>query len=140
MKISKKIGKKYENNQEVKFEETGFGVKKYNPKINTNLLKPIESEKEFWIKNKEYNKKMSKAFRNWKGWIKSPVGMVEHIDTLLEEMLFIGLYSEKEIMQQRERLYKEMNSPQEFKNWIADHRDSFKNKMVKTAKKLNPFR
>lgn len=136
MKVSKKIINKYDSN-EIKYEEKGFNVKKYSPKIDENILKPIESEKEFWIKNKEYNKKMSKAFKNWKGWLKSPVSMVENIDTLLEEMLFIGLYSDKEIMEQRERLYKELNSPLEFKNWISEHRDNFKQKMINSVKKFN---
>ncbi|MFW6130938.1 MAG: hypothetical protein ACOC56_07115, partial [Atribacterota bacterium] len=76
-----------------------------------------------------------------------PEGFIEDYETLLAEMEFIGLVSAEWSQSQRERLYREMNKPQEFKSWVESGLEKAKKKLPfhrkkeleKEIKKINKY-
>lgn len=96
-------------------------------------LKRIESEEEYWIKHKEYKKKLNVLFRKSFKYIGRPHDFAVAYDKVLDEMEFIGLVSPEWCMQQRTRFYDMLKSP-DLKGWIQENIDLFKQK-VKHEKK-----
>ncbi len=96
-------------------------------------LKRIETEEEYWKKHKEYKKKINKLFRKSYKFLTDPLGFVNEFENILAEMEFIGLVSMEWTQGQRERLYREMNKPSEFKQWIIDSRENIRNKFKRES-------
>lgn len=78
---------------------------------------------------KEYKKKLNQiTFR----FIKNPTRVNQNLrdlENLLEEMVQLKLITKEEKEKQLKKLYKEMNSPQQFKEWLAKKKDKIKNKL-----------
>ena len=81
-------------------------------------LKKITSEDEYWKQHKIYKKSMNKLFRKGFKYLTNPLGFIDEIEQLLAEMEFIGLVSPEWSQGQRERLYRELGKPTEFKGWV----------------------
>ena len=96
-------------------------------------LKRIETEEEYWKKHKEYKKKINKLFRKSYKFLTDPLGFVNEFENIVAEMEFIGLVSMEWTHGQRERLYREMNKPSEFKQWIIDSRENIRNKFKRES-------
>ena len=83
-------------------------------------LKRISTEEEYWKKHKEYKKKIARLMRKSYKFIKDPQRFIDEFENLLAEMEFIGLVSSSWSQGQRERLYREMAKPEEFKEWVSE--------------------
>lgn len=86
--------------------------------METIKLKKIESEQEYWEQHKIYKKKLAKYCRKGYKYLLKQDEFIDGFESILLEMEFIGLTTHKWTLEQMQRLFNELNSPNEFKNWV----------------------
>jgi len=101
------------------------------------VLKKIESEKEYKEQLKVYKKRIGKLFRTGYKCLANPDKFLKEFDTTLDEMVFINLVTQEYANNQRKRLYRELNKPQEFKSWLDDSIGKIKSKVKSQISKEN---
>lgn len=99
-------------------------------------IKPVETEQEFWSEYKKDKKRISKLFRKSYKAFSNPISFIEEYENILAEMEFKGLVTPEWVQGQRERLYREMNKPDEFKEWVSGMKDRIYNKKDEILKKI----
>lgn len=88
--------------------------------LNQGSKSNKEFEKEFWKLFKFYKKKINKLIRKFYRFYGDETRFIYDFELILTEMEYIRLVSSKWVQEQRERLYRELNSPAEFKSWIDE--------------------
>ena len=101
-------------------------------KLHKKKFKRVETEEEYWREHKKMKKAIGKLFRKSYKMLNDPQAFIEKYENLLAEYEFKGVVSPEWSQQQRERLYREMNSPNEFKDWV----EKGKKRLKKRAKKM----
>lgn len=92
------------------------------------VLKRVETENEFWTEFKKYKKKINKLMRKSYKFFGEPKEFIEQFENILAEMVFVGVVTEEWAQGQRERLYRELNKPEEFKDWVDEGKKKIKEK------------
>ncbi len=102
------------------FEKTGIGKDKAKSDLE-----------------KEYNKKLNRLMANI---IKNPSKTAENLTKiidLLEEIQSKGLITEKQKNKYVQRIYREMNTPEEFREWLKNKFGFLKSRLDKAREKFN---
>jgi len=96
--------------------------------------KKIETEAEYKEQLKIYKKRMNKLWRNPYKFLSKPKEYLKKFEDLLEEMVYIGLVDLEWANSQRERFYRELNSPNEFKEWLSEKKEAIIKKFKRNGK------
>lgn len=118
-KVSKEIYRKFLNKELVKIDGNSYE----------------ELEKKFKSETKKYKKRIAKLLKNSYKMFNNKLDMLYELELLWQEMEFIGLVDDEWVQYQRERLYRELNNPEEFKQWLSYNKDKLKSKINKALKK-----
>lgn len=100
------------------------------------LNRKVESEKEFKERNKYYQRKLT---HQWMNIAKNPTGVSINITEILENMCIEGIITEKYKRKQLSQMYKELNSPNEFKTWCGEQVEKGTFKIKEFKKKAKQY-
>lgn len=98
-------------------------------KINPDI-KEVNSEEEYWIRHKEYNKKLKSLTKDYKKMINFPDEYINEVENCFGEMVAYGVVDLDFVNEHRMKIYKELSNPREFLEWVKDR------KIVKKFNKL----
>lgn len=97
-------------------------------------ISEVTSEKEYWDKHKEYNKKIKKLSRDFKLLIYYPEDYIKKFEILLCEMVSYGLVSLEWANSKRKKLYDDLKNPVKYKGWVIKKLEKIRDKQLKKKK------
>lgn len=97
-------------------------MNKYNNDDDSNskgkvVFKQVSTEEEYWKEHKAMKKRINKLFRKSFKFMYKPSDFINEYENILAEYTFKGVVSDEWADKQRKRLYKELNHPEEFKEF-----------------------
>jgi hypothetical protein len=99
--------------------------------------KRVQNEEEYWKEHKKMKKEISNLFRKSYKMLTKPEEFLEKYENMLAKYEFKGVISEEWSQKQRERLYRELNKPEEFKEWVKKGKENLKKKLKIKGKNTN---
>lgn len=94
--------------------------------IDLTNLKEVTSQEEYDEKLNLYTKMLNQLAFNVKKMYGNPTNYIAEFENIIEAMVITGVISLEFANEKRRFLYKQLNSPTKFREWLSNKLDKFK--------------